>query len=154
MSRRATYPGILPQEIRQAPAGLNEARSAWERRDLILSPNGLRGKPKLLLGIARRQIREGLTVKQAARAMELSARQLERLSRKTFGVSPKILLKLGRMRTVLKALIVKEGSLTQIAEQTGFPDQASLSRFVNKFMGVRPGAYRRARSRDLKHVAF
>jgi len=118
---------MLSQGIRQAPARLSEARSAWESRDLILSPHGLREKPRLFLGLAGGQDREGLTVRQAAGAMGLSPRQLERMSRETFGVAPKILLKLARMRRLLDALLVKKGSLEAIAERAGFPDQSALS---------------------------
>ncbi len=147
--RPSELPHLLSEEIRQAPASPSEAREAWKSRDLILSPDGLREKPRLFLGLAGGQDRGGLTVGQAASAVGLSPRQLERLSRKTFGVAPKLLLKLGRMSRLLEALLVKKGSLEDIAEQAGFPDQSALSRFVTRFMGLRPGAYRGARCRKL-----
>ena len=147
--RPGELPHLLSEGIRHAPASLSEARAAWTSRDLILSPDGLPEKPRRFLGLVGGQNRAGLTVGQAASAVGLSPPQLERLSRKTFGVAPKILLKLGRMSRLLEALLVKKGSLEEVAEQAGFPDQSALSRFVNGFMGLRPGAYRGARCRKL-----
>src|SRR5436309_4390735 len=80
MSRQPSCPGQLSQGIRQAPANLNEARSARKPLDRLLSPNGLRGNPKLPLSNARHQARKGLADKQAACAVGLRARQLKRLS--------------------------------------------------------------------------
>ena len=80
MSRRAGCPGKLSRGIRQAPVNLKKARSARKRLHLLLSPNGLRGKPRVPLATARHEDLKGLADKQAAGAMGLRARQPKRLS--------------------------------------------------------------------------
>lgn len=65
-------------------------------------------------------------------------RKLERDFRKQIGISPKQLGKVLRLQTALKLLLNKEGSLTNIAYQSNYFDQAHFIKDFKEFIGTTP----------------
>jgi AraC-like DNA-binding protein len=81
------------------------------------------------------------TVAAWAEALQLSPRQLERLSLKMFGVSPKRLLRRQRVLRTLAAMVdAPGGAWTQFLDDQ-YVDQAHFIREFRHYMGVTPKAY-------------
>lgn len=82
-----------------------------------------------------------LVIPQLAQAVALGQRQLERLYQEQVGLSPKKMAQLRRVRQARAAL--KQGchSLTDIAYQCGFYDQAHFIREFKASTGLTPTAY-------------
>lgn len=75
----------------------------------------------------------------------LSRRQLERRFLASVGIGPKLACRVARFREVVAHLHgPASGSLSRIALETGYADQAHMSRDFKAFAGISPGAYRRA----------
>lgn len=81
------------------------------------------------------------TVSAWAEAMELSPRQLQRISLKVFGVSPKRLLRRQRVLRTLAAMVeAPHGTWTQFLDDQ-YVDQAHFIREFRHYMGVSPKAF-------------
>jgi AraC-like DNA-binding protein len=81
------------------------------------------------------------TVADWADRFELSPRQLERFSRRYFGLPPKRLLRRQRLLRTLAAMReASEGTWTQFLDSQ-FTDQAHFIHEFNYYMGMSPGAY-------------
>jgi AraC-like DNA-binding protein len=81
------------------------------------------------------------TVADWAEAMGLSSRQLQRISLKVFGVSPKRLLRRQRVLRTLAAMVeAPEGTWTQFLDDQ-YVDQAHFIREFRHYMGVTPQAF-------------
>lgn len=72
-----------------------------------------------------------------ARQVGLSTRQLERLSGRYFGVTPKKLLRIQRLRKCLRRRVLG-ASWTAAALDSGFSDQAHVSRDCRAILGMPP----------------
>ncbi len=101
----------------------------------------LRNSPPLaLVALAEGTIR---SVSAAADAAGISPRHLERLSDQWIGLPPYELIRLARFQRALSRLQRHHGhSLTRIALESGFSDQAHFSRDFGRFAGVTPSAFR------------
>jgi len=97
------------------------------------------------VAVAAAVLRAGRPVRDAARRAELSERQLERLFRDAFGLSPVRYRRILRFRRSVKALRKGE-TLAGAAALAGYADQPHFSREVLDLMGHTPGAL-------LDHVA-
>ncbi len=76
-----------------------------------------------------------------AEAVDLSSRQLERFSKRYFGMSPKRLLRRQRLLRTLAAMRESpEGTWTQFLDDQ-FTDQAHFIHEFNYYMGLSPSAY-------------
>jgi methylphosphotriester-DNA--protein-cysteine methyltransferase len=76
-----------------------------------------------------------------AKALELSSRQLERVSRRYFGLPPKRLLRRQRLlRTLASMREAPEGTWTQFLDDH-YADQAHFIHEFNYYMGMSPKAY-------------
>jgi CheY-like chemotaxis protein/AraC-like DNA-binding protein len=86
---------------------------------------------------------ERLLAEDLARASGLSPRQLADAYHDSLGMSAKEFIT--RFRVVAACRLLLEGSptLQQIAESTGFEDASHLSHVFNRYVGMRPGEYRR-----------
>jgi DNA-binding NtrC family response regulator len=86
---------------------------------------------------------ERLLAEDLARAAGLSPRQLADAFHDCLGMSAKEFIT--RFRVVAACRLLLEGSptLQQIAECTGFEDASHLSHVFNRYVGTRPGEYRR-----------
>lgn len=92
----------------------------------------------------KRNISSPLRVRDIARATHLSARQLERLFRSVFGISPKEFIIKTRVHTAVELLMQSEASLVQIALDTGFCDQSALTYYFRRELGITPQRFRKA----------
>jgi AraC-like DNA-binding protein len=81
------------------------------------------------------------TVADWAKDLGLSARQLERISRRFFGLSPKRLLRRQRLLRTLAAMReAPQGAWTQFLDAQ-YADQAHFIHEFNYYMGMTPKAY-------------
>jgi AraC-like DNA-binding protein len=81
------------------------------------------------------------TVADWAEAMDLSSRQLQRISLRVFGVSPKRLLRRQRVLRTLAAMVeAPHGTWTQFLDDQ-YVDQAHFIREFRHYMGVSPKAF-------------
>jgi AraC-like DNA-binding protein len=99
--------------------------------------------PAPLLGEAHRALQspDVQTVADWAAAVGLSARQLERFSRRYFGLSPKRLLRRQRLLRTLAAMReAPHGPWTQFLDEQ-YADQAHFIHEFNYYMGMTPKAY-------------
>ena len=74
-------------------------------------------------------------------ACDLSARQVERLCRRYFGISPKVLSRKSRVLRAATHLRVNRGSGWIDAAGTGFYDQSHFIREFSTFTGLTPRCY-------------
>jgi AraC-like DNA-binding protein len=81
------------------------------------------------------------TVSDWARALGLSSRQLERVSQRYFGLSPKRLLRRQRMLRTLAAMREGPGGTWTRVLDAQFTDQAHFIHDFTYYMGMSPGAY-------------
>lgn len=96
-----------------------------------------------LVGVAHRALQnpDVQTVADWAQAVGLSARQLERVSRRVFGLSPKRLLRRQRLLRTLAAMReAPNGGWTQFLDDQ-YADQAHFIHEFNYYMGMTPKAY-------------
>lgn len=82
-----------------------------------------------------------LVIPQLAEVVALGQRQLERLYQEQVGLSPKKMAQLRRVRQARAALKQGGHSLTDIAYQCGFYDQAHFIREFKASTGLTPTAY-------------
>ena len=80
------------------------------------------------------------TVADWAQVVGLSSRQLERVSLRYFGLSPKRLLRRQRVLRTLAAMRDSQGTWSQSIDHQ-FTDQAHFIHEFNYYMGVSPTAY-------------
>jgi AraC-like DNA-binding protein len=73
----------------------------------------------------------------------ISPRQLERAFRQQMGVSPKLYQRIVRMNA-LNARMAAQHSLTQLAYEGGFSDQAHMNREFRQFAGLTPRQFLKA----------
>ena len=112
---------------------------------------------------ARREYRGGLAPWQKRRATELLATHLDgslrlatlasecglsvshfaRSFRKSFGTSPRHYLIQQRVERAKQLMCKSRSPLSQVALETGFPDQATFSRTFKALAGNSPGRWRR-----------
>jgi AraC-like DNA-binding protein len=88
----------------------------------------------LMVGVAR-QARAGRSVGAIAAACGLSARQLQRRCQTTFGYGPKLLARILRLQRAV-AMARAGRPFAVVAADTGYADQAHLSRDVRELAGV------------------
>ena len=68
--------------------------------------------------------------------------QLERLCRRTLGLSPRRLIQRLRIEHAVHLILTTKDTLGDIAAQCGFYDQSSFTRQFRTVLGLTPGAYR------------
>lgn len=96
--------------------------------------------PAALVALALGKLR---SVSKAAREAGISPRHLERLSDQWIGLPPYELIRLARFQRALHRLRHRtRHSLSQIALESGFSDQAHFTRDFGRFAGVTPAAFR------------
>ncbi len=96
--------------------------------------------PQALAALAGGTLR---SVSAAADAAGISPRHLERLSDRWIGLPPYELIRLARFQRALSRLQRHHGhSLTRIALESGFSDQAHFTRDFGRFAGVTPSTFR------------
>lgn len=112
--------------------------------DLHAQMDGAHAGLAQALGEIRRRIDEPWRVGDIASAAGLSVTQLERLCRRTLGLSPRSLLQRLRVEHAARLLTSTTLSAGEIAAACGFYDQASFTRQFRSVLGMTPGAFRRS----------
>lgn len=87
----------------------------------------------------------GMTVSSMAHAAAVHPVYLARVTRWSYGASLSALLREGRLRWAVTAVMNGRSSLSEIAHAAGFADQAHLSRNVASQLGLPPSRLRRLR---------
>jgi AraC-like DNA-binding protein len=83
-----------------------------------------------------------LSVDELAAHLKINRRQLERKFSSTIGLSPKQLAKVIRLQATLKMLEKKQfTSLTSLAYENGYFDQAHFIKDFKEFTGMSPGQF-------------
>ncbi len=88
---------------------------------------------------------EALRVQDLCSLLQLSEAHFSRSFRRTFGESPHAFLVRQRLRRAERYMLETGASLSEIALQCGFTDQAHLSKHFRQHTGRTPGSWRRAR---------
>ena len=117
-------------ETKSAMAATNRGLASWQRRRVI--------------ELLRENLDGNLRLADLAKACDLSVSHFARSFKGTFGVSchRRLLgLRIDRAKTLLATADL---SLTDVAEQSGFADQATFTRTFRRIVGVPPGRWRRA----------
>ena len=101
--------------------------------------------PKLLRAIEAIQdhMEVGITLNELAEATGVSASHFEVLFKRSTGASPHRYLIQCRVERAKELLRDEDLSLAQVAAQTGFCDQAHLTRHFKRIVGVTPSGYRK-----------
>jgi len=108
----------------------------------------LEEKPASLVKVLRHveeHYREPLTNPELARIANISERSLTRQFLRCQGVAPRHFLMQVRVRAAAELMLTSHASLPEIAEQTGFPNRAYLTRVFSQITGVSPALFRRTR---------
>ena len=77
-----------------------------------------------------------------AQVAGLSPVQLERLCRRTLGLSPRSLIQRLRIERAVHLILTTDRTLGDIAAECGFYDQSSFTRQFRSVLSITPGAYR------------
>jgi transcriptional regulator GlxA family with amidase domain len=96
------------------------------------------------LDAVREDIAHPWRVGEIAAIAGLSTTQLERLSRRTLGMSPRGVLQRLRLEHAVRLLSTTSLTAGEIASACGFYDQSSFTRQFRAVLGLTPGAYRHA----------
>ncbi|MDR6627644.1 AraC family transcriptional regulator [Caulobacter segnis] len=86
-----------------------------------------------------------ITVQELARELRLSAGRFSRNFKARFGASPRVWIGLQRIRQAKRLMLESQASLSEIALECGFADQAHFTNAFRRATGIPPGAWRRAR---------
>ncbi len=73
----------------------------------------------------------------------LSPKQLERLCRRTLGISPQRLVQRLRLEHAVQLITTTRATLGEVSAECGFYDQSSFTKQFRAVLGLTPGAYRR-----------
>lgn len=92
----------------------------------------------------RRDVSRPWRVSEIASVAGLSSTQLERLCRRTLGMSPRGVLQRLRVEEAVRLLSTTSMTAGEIAAACGFYDQSSFTRQFRSVLGLTPGAYRRS----------
>jgi AraC-like DNA-binding protein len=95
-----------------------------------------------------RQIRAKLLAPDLARRARLSVSTFNRSFKRHFGTTPARYLIEMRVREAARLLLQTENTLDAIAEETGFPNRAYLSRMFKRLTGEAPAGFRRKHRRS------
>ncbi|MDD3337206.1 MAG: AraC family transcriptional regulator [Eubacteriales bacterium] len=96
-----------------------------------------------LSGYIEAHLEDRLTAQSMAAFFHLSVSQLERLSRKYFGMGVVALYNQKRMVQARVLLSNSDLSVGEIARRTGFGEMTNFSNFFTKNMGMSPSSFRR-----------
>jgi AraC family transcriptional regulator len=120
-------------QIREAITQIKGGLSPWQTRRVV--------------ELLREHLDGGLTLATLAEECRLSVSHFARSFRRSFGTSAHHYLILHRVEAAKALLSETNSSLVEIAAQTGFSDQAALTRTFANVVGATPGKWRREHSR-------
>ncbi len=123
--------------------GLENKISLIEQFLLEHLPNNKRQVYKLqLLDHVLQQMQQHESVDTIAYQCNISARYLQQLFMEHLGISPRMYLKIRRFKKSMRYLNQQPRSLTSVAYECGYFDQAHFIRDFKSFTGVTPSAYK------------
>jgi AraC-like DNA-binding protein len=129
----------LAQEIRKGPSPSN-ILGILDRLCRDLAPqHSVRSR-----GLIHSLERPRADVTSLAALSGQSSRTLQRRIKASTGLSPKRFLALGRFRYAVQEVSAPNASLSAVAGDLGFADQAHLTREFRRHAGLTPGAFQRA----------
>jgi AraC-like DNA-binding protein len=130
-------------------------RTAWDERDGLMSAHGWDPRECRFLEMARSREFAERGEEVIARELGISARQLERLSYRWLGYSPKVILDLCRVEAAARELASGEASLDTVSARCGYTSARTLHRHFRAYTGLTPIAWRRRdrRRRDGSQTA-
>lgn len=130
-------------------------RTAWDDRDALMSAPGWGPRERRFLDMARSHQYAERGEEVIARELGVSARQLERLSYRWLGYSPKVILDLCRVEAAARELANSHDHLETIAPRCGYASARTLHRHFLAYTGLTPIAWRRRdqRRRESGHGA-
>ena len=88
---------------------------------------------------------------ELAEALGLNQDYFARIFKRTFQESPRRWLVRQRVQRIAEELQTSSQSLTELAQQHGYPDVYSFGKQFRKFMGTSPGKYRDTHSHTKDH---
>lgn len=94
--------------------------------------------------VARRRYVEQVPVADLAAAADMSVAQLERVSRRLLGLSPKQLIMRFRLEEALRLITDTDLPIAEVATACGYYDQSAFGRHFRRVVGSSPAAYRSA----------
>jgi len=97
-----------------------------------------------LLKVISENLNSPLRVSHLADIANLSIRQVERLFRQAFGMSPKDFITKTRVHKAVELLVHTELPINRIALEVGFCDQSALTYYFRRELGVTPRKFRKA----------
>lgn len=92
--------------------------------------------------LVRKRFSENISVADMANAAELTASQLERLSNRVLGISPKQIIMRFRLEEALRLLETTDQPLVEIAAKCGYYDQSDFTRHFRRAVGWSPAGWR------------
>jgi transcriptional regulator GlxA family with amidase domain len=116
-------------------------QSAQARVDEIMIADDL---VERFVSYARRKLRQGFSVADAAHAIHTSPRTLERRVKASFGTTPVGLLQRMRAETAIDLLRTTGQPVKWIADRVGYQDENSLRQLLIRITGLTPTAIRRS----------
>lgn len=103
---------------------------------------GIQETLKKITQYAQSHYRERMTLEELAKQTYLSKTYISRCFTRYLGVSFTGYLELLRLSAAVR-LLAGQGTLTQVAEESGFPNVNSMIQAFKRYRGVTPGEYRR-----------
>lgn len=89
-----------------------------------------------------------ITVRELAQTLRLSAGRFSRNFKARYGESPRVWIGLQRIRRAKTLMLESRATLSEIALECGFADQAHFTNVFRRATGMPPGAWRRARQAE------
>ncbi|MFJ5706443.1 helix-turn-helix domain-containing protein [Streptomyces sp. NPDC093105] len=115
----------------------------------VAPPRGLAGE---FLELAGRAAAEGLSVRECAGRLGVSAGYLNETVRAATGRTPAALLRETRVREAQRLLVATSLSVRQVAARVGFGDPAYFCRFFRREVGCTPGGFRKHHDRPVPSI--
>jgi AraC-like DNA-binding protein len=145
--------------IGELPGRLNDAGSFADQCALLVRWLTARLRPRRGADVARhacallRRTRGDDAVRTTAKALAVSPRHLRRMVTEHVGIGPAEYVRLARFTASLHRMAVPGGTLTQVAYDAGYYDQAHFCRDFRSFAGMTPQEYRaRANGPVVGHI--
>lgn len=139
---------LLGPAGRQLQEQMLAARNTTERVQLICSflhknmTTGYTAASQLIPAIQEINAAEGqINIQQLMQRYALSQRQFERAFKSLTGLTPKSYARVRRFESVLARMQKKTASLTTLALESGYYDQAHFNHDFLAFTGFNPGQY-------------
>ncbi|KAA6219052.1 helix-turn-helix domain-containing protein [Streptomyces filamentosus] len=113
----------------------------------------VRGVAGEFLRIAGPAAAEGLSVRECAGRLGVSAGHLNEVVRGATGRTPAALLREARVQEAQRLLVATDLSVRQVAARVGFEDPAYFCRFFRREVGRSPGDFRKHHDRPAPSIA-